>query len=133
MTGSLAPLARFDALTSLEVRLPFLVGSLSVVDSAELGLWLPKNVETLTITDDLCFLEHHLENHVWRSNQISQLVHSWIDFGEWKTSTPRLRCVRLSFGNLNRGPWSLAFRSRSLEFKLDIAVDSARVTSWRPG
>jgi hypothetical protein len=95
--GSLLLLAGFNALTSLELPLPFLVGSLSHHDALAPGPWLPRNLEILAVTDDL-FLQDDWE---WSADDLWLLFSPWIQNATWKAFTPRLRRLQFRVDELN--------------------------------
>ncbi|KAJ9150057.1 hypothetical protein NKR19_g5453 [Coniochaeta hoffmannii] len=89
--GSLAPLATLEALTSLHLPLPFLAGSLSLLEAHPLGPWLPGNLENLTVTDDLCLQEEWQ----WSGEGWYEFFNPWVEEHTWKAFAPHLR--RLHF------------------------------------
>ncbi|PLB36520.1 uncharacterized protein BDW47DRAFT_132712 [Aspergillus candidus] len=86
--GSFTPFRGLDELKRLEVPMAFLLGFApwepNVVSLEEA---LSKNIEWLTITDDLC-LQQEWE-WSYESEYLSRVVGSWLQ--DWKEFTPRLR------------------------------------------
>lgn len=75
-------------LKKLEVPIPFLLGfSPSAPNVACLEEALPKNIQWLTVTDDLCFQQEW--EWEWETAYLLGAVRSWLQ--DWKKSTPCLR------------------------------------------
>ncbi|KAA8650218.1 F-box protein [Aspergillus tanneri] len=86
--GSFKTFSGLHMLKKLEVPIPFLLGfspwAPNVVCLEEA---LPKNIQWLTITDDLC-LQQEWEWQ-WETEYLLRAVRLWLH--DWKKSTPRLR------------------------------------------
>jgi hypothetical protein len=85
--GSAKPLAGFDQLKKLSVPVVFLTGWTFPAVLEALGGCLPRNVEDLTLTNDLF-------DNMWSDDMSMELDH-WGAIREWlanvRTTTPRLR------------------------------------------
>jgi hypothetical protein len=88
--GSMAGLVGFEALKSLELPLPFLVGSFSHGEAQPPGPSLPRNLETVIVTDDL-FMQHEWD---WDPVDWWELFGPWLERAAWKPFAPRLRQLR---------------------------------------
>ncbi|KAK3681796.1 hypothetical protein B0T22DRAFT_472840 [Podospora appendiculata] len=126
MTGSLAGLATFDSLTTLEIPAPMLFGSLEDPEPADgcqqMQTCLPRNLETLRVMDYLTGT-HHLD--MWGSRRLGPLIVLWMQ--DWRASTPRLRRFHLLLGpGGHKQTWpygvkqnlKLAVEQAGLEFEL---------------
>lgn len=82
-------------LKNLEIPLPFLVGFGHTSSSFGLGNVLPRNIEWLTITDDLR-LGFEWE---WENAQLFQILEAWLR--DWRSTTIHLRGlnIRLTEGH----------------------------------
>jgi hypothetical protein len=90
--GSFKTFSRLHMLENLEVPIPFLLGFSSTAPNVVcLGEALPKNIQWLTITDDLCFQQQWEWNY--EAEDLLRTIRSWLQ--DWKKSTPRLRGFRL--------------------------------------
>jgi hypothetical protein len=89
-SGSLKALAGFDRLKALKIPLPFLLG-FSPTDTPRQNLkeLIPKNIEILTITDDLC----PEEECSGFDDMLLQAIRQWL--ADWKTSNPCLRHIHI--------------------------------------
>ena len=86
-------LSEIHMLERIEIPLPFMLGfSPSTSKMLHLGEALPKSLEWLTVTDDLCFQEE------WEWNldtfHLVGVLRSWLQ--DWRRFTPRLRGFCLS-------------------------------------
>ncbi|EAW21126.1 uncharacterized protein NFIA_062870 [Aspergillus fischeri NRRL 181] len=90
--GSFKTFSALQMLKNLEVPIPFLLG-FSPLEPNVVGLGeaLPKNIEWLTVTDDLC-LQREWE-WAYETEYLLRAVRSWLQ--DWKRFTPRLRGFRL--------------------------------------
>ncbi|KAF7164136.1 hypothetical protein CNMCM5623_008826 [Aspergillus felis] len=91
-SGSFKTFSGLHMLKRLEVPLPFLLGfSQSAPNVVCLEEALPKNIQWLTVTDDLC-LQREWE---WdcETEYLLGAIRSWLQ--DWKRSTPRLQGFRL--------------------------------------
>jgi hypothetical protein len=86
--GSFKPFSGLHMLKNLEVPITFLLGfSPSTPNVVGLEEALPKNIEWLTITEDLC-LQREWEWE-FETEYLLRAVRSWLQ--DWKRFTPRLR------------------------------------------
>lgn len=85
--GSLHSLRDFPQLRNLEVPLSFLVG-FERRNGVRLEVWLPANVETLTIIDDPRVV---IDVYTWTAEDVLPLVEAWLQL--WRTWTPLLKRV----------------------------------------
>ncbi|GFF92050.1 hypothetical protein IFM61392_08016 [Aspergillus lentulus] len=90
--GSFKAFSGLHRLKNLEVPIPFLLG-FSPSDPNVVGLVeaLPKNIEWLTLTDELC-LQREWEWE-FKNEYLLRAVRSWLQ--DWKRFTPRLQGFRL--------------------------------------
>ncbi|KAK3331597.1 hypothetical protein B0T19DRAFT_413625 [Cercophora scortea] len=126
MTGSLAALATFNSLKTLEIPAPLLFGSLEPPKrGAQLQFQscLPQNLETLRVTDFL--MGKHKEDE-WGGGKLAPIITSWME--DWRSSTPHLRRFQLFLNPTNgaRKSWqrkrrqelALAAVQAGLEFEI---------------
>jgi hypothetical protein len=95
--GSLRALVNFDQLKTLQIPLAFLVG-FAQDETKRLQDFIPRNVEFLTITDDLAlqnsdYLEEEWPLWEWKDYAILGLLRSWLK--EWTQCTPHLGRITL--------------------------------------
>lgn len=87
-SGSLTTFSGLYMLQDLEVLIAFLLGFSPLMSSVVcLEEALLKNIQWLTVTDDLC-LQQEWEWE-WETEYLLGAVRSWLQ--DWKKSTPRLR------------------------------------------
>ncbi|RYP45987.1 hypothetical protein DL768_007737 [Monosporascus sp. mg162] len=130
MKGSWEPITGFDKLRRLEVPLPFLVGyTPGITKRLEDGM--PRNIEFLTITDDL----YEQEEYEWPTVDLDLLeaIRSWL--GNWRSSTPHLRGIRLLLRKMDAewGP-PMRYQLRELCAQAGIQVEItkfARDLGWK--
>ncbi|KAI1496953.1 hypothetical protein F5X99DRAFT_398516 [Biscogniauxia marginata] len=82
--GNLKPLVGFEALKRLEIPIPSLLGY-SPDKTRFFEEVLPRNLEFLTITDDMLLQW----KHEWTSFSLWTKIRVWLT-GDWKTYTPHL-------------------------------------------
>jgi hypothetical protein len=97
--GSLQLIRDFPALKSFRIPLPFLAASLDPATAKPLDHALPGNIESFTLTDDLCSQPDFL----WQPSDLVAAIASWLT--NWKVSTPRLRVFRLIVTDTAYGNW----------------------------
>ena len=105
--GSLEGIVDFDGLKRMRIPVPFLVG-FSINPSKRLADVLPRNIEFLTITDDL-FL---IRQYEWHDVDILGIIGTWLQ--DWKTSTPNLQGFHLFVQEVN-DEWGPTMRQQLRE------------------
>ncbi|KAF7164137.1 hypothetical protein CNMCM5623_008827 [Aspergillus felis] len=95
--GSLRGMVGFDRIKSLQVPWPFLVGFAQDM-TKRLQDVVPRNIEFLTITDDLwpqneSGMVDALPRWEWTDDAMLGLLQSWLK--DWKSCTPHLRGITL--------------------------------------
>jgi hypothetical protein len=101
-SGSFKTFSGLHMLKRLEVPLPFLLGfSQSAPNVVCLEETLPKNIQWLTVTDDLC-LQREWE---WdcETEYLLGAIRSWLQ--DWKRSTPHLQGFRLLMKEIPVRDW----------------------------
>ncbi|CAL5868407.1 uncharacterized protein PFLUO_LOCUS2632 [Penicillium psychrofluorescens] len=105
LAGPFKAFRDLDKLERLEVPLPFLAGfSLSDLAGTRLEAALPKNVEWVTITDDM-FLQ---EQYRWKDTELLECLRQW--FHDRASSTPRLQGFHLLLKEIDYEDWGPAMR-----------------------
>jgi hypothetical protein len=107
ITGSLNAIVNFNALKRFEVPTLFLIG-FSPAAAPRLEHVIPRNIEFLTITDDLIFEE---ENEMDDFTLLSA-IRSWLK--DWRAPTPYLRGISLLLRDTDE-EWGPAMRSELRE------------------
>ncbi|RJE26611.1 hypothetical protein PHISCL_01025 [Aspergillus sclerotialis] len=104
--GSLDAMASFN-IRRLQIPLAFLVG-FAQDTTKRLQDVIPRNIEFLTITDDLAMQNmDYLEDwplFEWKDDAILELLQSWLK--EWTICTPNLRRITLSLCWIDMDEWS---------------------------
>ncbi|CRG84875.1 hypothetical protein PISL3812_02055 [Talaromyces islandicus] len=87
--GSMKGISEFKKLTKLTVPITFLMGAWSVDWTRRIESSLPMSLESLTITDDLCY------NNLfeWTGPDVYSLLERWLK--SYQTSTPHLCDVKV--------------------------------------
>lgn len=121
--GSFEALAKFEALKRLEAPLPFLMASMSPDGARELGSFLPRNLEELTITDDL-YLQ---ENYGWGEDEFPAAIRAWME--DWKRFTPRIRKFHLLLRLMDYDDWGPEARQqlRDLGARVGVSVEITKL------
>jgi hypothetical protein len=126
--GSLHAMVNFDMLKRLQIPWPFLLG-FAQDTTKQLRDVIPRNIEYLSITDDL-----NLQNEdriapewpqwEWRDSAIVGLLQSWLK--DWKACTPHLRGIILLLHwideHLNKWSWSPTVRDQLRELSIHAGV-----------
>ncbi|PLB48817.1 hypothetical protein P170DRAFT_464416 [Aspergillus steynii IBT 23096] len=123
--GSLQEMVEFDALKKLQIPWPLLVGFTK--DLKRLQDVMPKNIESLTITDDLRLqnedrIKRDLPVWDWTHSAIVDVLRLWMK--DWKTCTPHLRRVSLVISVLEYEPDDWASK---LTHQLGVLSDQSGV------
>lgn len=124
MRGSFAAIANFDMLKRLEVPFPFLVGSLSPVGSQPLQRCLPRNLEYLTITDDL----YMQDEYDWFDIHGLEAIRPWLE--NWRTLTPCFRHLHLFLKDIDYDGWDPEMRGKLTDLGVQCGVQ-IRITKLR--
>ena len=123
--GSLCAMVNFDMLKRLQIPWAFLVG-FAQDTTKRLQDVIPKNIEVLTITDDLALQNtEYLEPWPaweWNDYAIIALLESWLR--DWKTYTPHLRNItlRLVWTDTDIYEWSPRARHQLGELSTQVGV-----------
>lgn len=126
MEGSLRTMADWDMLKRLQVPWAFLVGFAQ--DRAKrLQDFIPRNIELLTITDDLR-LQNDDEMVVewprweWEDHIIVEVIGAWLN--SWKAYTPNLQCLTLILSLImdDFGEWPPSIRQHFMELGAQAGV-----------
>ncbi|KAL4878029.1 hypothetical protein BJY04DRAFT_221599 [Aspergillus karnatakaensis] len=114
--GSLHAMVSFDMLKTLHIPWAFLVG-FAQDPTKRLQDSIPRNIERLTLTDDLALqnddeVEPDWPCWEWEDHVMVDLIQAWLV--EWRTCTPCLRGVSLilSYIDTDRGQWLPEMRDR---------------------
>ena len=92
MRGSLQGLAYFEALKRLQIPALLLLGFDSFEETPlPLENYLPRNIESLTIADDLTAVDEY--GCGWTDYSLLLVLRSWLRC--WRSVTPRLQCISL--------------------------------------
>lgn len=123
INGSLRAISDFPQIVNVAIPLMFLVG-LAPPARHPLGHILPRNVELVTIRDDLfCSI------YDWQDFEILAELRSWLT--DWKTWTPRLRHFHLYVEETDE-QWYPPIRENLRELCAGVEV-SFEVTKLRAG
>lgn len=136
--GSLHAIVNCDMLQRLQVPWPFLVG-FAQNTTKRLQDVIPRNIEYLSITDDL-----RLQNDdsvvrewppwEWEDSVIVSLLQSWLD--DWENCTPYLRGISLVFSfifdELDEWCPSMRHRLRALGAQAGVQVELIDLTDNTP-
>ncbi|RYP40843.1 hypothetical protein DL769_011704 [Monosporascus sp. CRB-8-3] len=120
--GSLKPMRNFAYLRKLEAPIALLAGSFTYGGAQRLEDVLSRNIEVLTITDDLCLQwEFALGDTEWMA-----LFRPWLR--NWKTFTPRLQRFNLLLKDMD-DEWYPPMRDelRELCAQVDVQVDITKL------
>ncbi|CAG8092130.1 unnamed protein product [Penicillium salamii] len=122
-------LSGFHALERIKIPIPFMLGFSPTSSMINLEKYLPKSLEWLTITDDLCFQEEW--EWEYDKTHLVGAVRSWLQ--DWRRFTPRLRGFCLS-GEVQRlEDWQPemidGLKELALEFGVHIQVTGKGITN----
>lgn len=131
--GSFKTFSRLHMLRKLEVPVVFLLGfspfEPNVVCLQEA---LPKSIQWLTMTDDLC-LQQEWEWE-WEAAHLLGAIRSWLQ--DWKNSTPHLQGFRLSSTVMKVRDWDPAMlqglNDLGLQSGIRVLITEVERTKW-PG
>ncbi|GAQ43073.1 hypothetical protein AtubIFM56815_008386 [Aspergillus tubingensis] len=135
MEGSLHALVDFDELKRLQIPLAFLVGF--VEDTTKrLQDVVPRNIEFLTITDELGLQndggEYNTEWPIyeWTDSAVLTLLRTWLR--DWRSCTPHLRGISILFDYIetNSGEWPPELRHQVMELGAQAGV-SLDLVEWK--
>lgn len=117
INGRLSPFTNLDMLKRLEVPLPFLRG-FSIFDSAVTCIeqTLPRNIEFVTITDDL----RCQDEWEWQDDDLFDDIRGWLQ--DWRESTPHLRGIHLYFYVIDYGEWDPLMRQKLRDLGAEAGV-----------
>lgn len=121
--GSLHAIINFNALKKFEVPVPFLAGSFSPATASPLAHAIPRNIEVLTITDDL-YLQ---DDYEWTDIALLDAIRCWLK--DWKASTPHLRGFHLLLKVIDFDDWGPDMRNelRKLGAEAGILVEITKL------
>lgn len=134
LEGSLHAMAQFGGLKKLQIPWPLLAG-FEKDTTKRLRDFVPKNIESLVITDDLRLqnedkMDRSLPEWEWTHSTIVDVLQSWLK--DWKTCTPHLRRISLVISVLLYEPddWStkLTHQLRDLSTQTGVHVELINVT-----
>jgi hypothetical protein len=122
--GSLQGMVDFDKLKRLQVPWPFLVGFAQDM-TKRLQDVIPRNIEFLTITDDLRLQNEDgmvkaLPRWEWTDDAMLGLLQSWLK--DWKACTPHLRGITLLLSWNDDNEWSPRLRDQLRELGAHAGV-----------
>ncbi|KAM0104531.1 hypothetical protein ACP6JE_000812 [Aspergillus fumigatus] len=122
--GSLQGMVGFDKLKRLQVPWPFLVGFAQDM-TKRLQDVIPRNIEFLTITDDLRPQNEDgvvkaLPRWEWTDDAMLGLLQSWLK--DWKACTPHLRDITLLLSWNDDNEWSPRMRDQLRELGAHAGV-----------
>jgi hypothetical protein len=123
--GSLKALVNFDRIKTLQIPLAFLVG-FAQDETKRLQDVIPRNVEFLTITDDLAlqnsdYLEEEWPLWEWKDYAILGLLESWLR--EWPRWTPHLsRITLLQSWNTDTNRWSARAKQQLGDLSSQVGI-----------
>ncbi|KAE8376063.1 hypothetical protein BDV26DRAFT_305835 [Aspergillus bertholletiae] len=131
-SGSFKTFSGLHMLEKLEVPIAFLLGfSSSAPNVAPIEEALPKNIQWLTITDELCF------QNEWQwdieGEYILEALRPWLQ--GWKKSTPRLQGLRLVCTVVRFREWSYEMIQglRGMGIQAGIQINLIERERWMPG
>ncbi|KAK2781625.1 hypothetical protein FQN52_001402 [Onygenales sp. PD_12] len=105
LKGPFTAFKHLDALKHLELPLPLLMGfSIAEPRITRLAEALPKNIEYLTTTDDMCFDP----KWDWPDTDWLEVIRTWLE--NWKETTPNLRGFHLLLKILDFNDWGPEMR-----------------------
>jgi hypothetical protein len=124
IVGSLQRMVGFDKLKRLQVPWPFLVGFAQDM-MKRLQDVIPRNIEYLTITDDLRLqnedgMVDELPRWEWTDDAMLGLLQSWLK--DWKSCTPHLRGITLLLSWNDDNEWSPSMRDQLRELGAHAGV-----------
>jgi hypothetical protein len=124
IVGSLQRMVGFDKLKRLQVPWPFLVGFAQDM-TKRLQDVIPRNIEFLTITDDLNLqneggMVKALPRWEWTDDAMLGLLQSWLK--DWKACTPHLRGITLLLSWNDDNEWSPRMRDQLRELGAHAGV-----------
>lgn len=124
--GSLKELVNFNRIKTLRIPLEFLVG-FEQDRTKRLQGTIPRNIEFLTITDDLTsvnndYMEEEWPLWEWQDYAILGLLRSWLR--EWTRWTPRLRRIILliSWIDMDISQWSPRAREQLRRLSAQVGI-----------
>ena len=117
--GSMAAIVNFESLKRVEVPQPFLMG-FSPSTGYPLDHVIPRNIESLIITDDLT---------ANKGNELHDLtvllrIRSWLE--SWRATTPHLGSLSLSL-KITKDEWDSMMRSELRQLAIEAGV-SVKIT-----
>ncbi|KAK2811106.1 hypothetical protein FQN50_002442 [Emmonsiellopsis sp. PD_5] len=105
LKGPFIAFRHLDALKRLELPLPLLMGySIAEPSITCLAEALPKNIEYLTTTDDMCFNP----DWDWPDTDWLEVIRTWLE--NWRDTTPNLREFHLYLKILDFDGWGPGMR-----------------------
>jgi hypothetical protein len=130
-SGSFKTFSGLHMLEKLEVPIPFLLGfspwAPNVVCLEEA---LPKNIQWLTVTDNLC-LQQEWE-WAWETEYLLGAFRSWLQ--DWKKSTPRLRGFCLLTTLMKVRDWDTAMiqglRDIGAQTGIQVQISEGEKVKW---
>ncbi|OGM49581.1 hypothetical protein ABOM_001750 [Aspergillus bombycis] len=131
-SGSFKTFSELHMLEKLEVPIPFLLGlSPSAPNVVGLEEALPKSIQWLTVTDDLCM--QYEWGWEFETEYLLGAFRSWLQ--DWKTSTPRLQGLRLLSRVCPVQDWhpEMIQVFRDLGAPAGIQTEVIEREGWRPG
>ncbi|KAJ9156034.1 hypothetical protein NKR23_g1148 [Pleurostoma richardsiae] len=120
--GSFEWISRFGKLRKFTVPLTVLMG-FSADMTRRIDEFLPRSLEFLTITDDLCLQM----DYTWEDHEIFSVLESWLE--HFHTSTPRLRGIALPLTAVTDWEWNQTTKDdlRALGAKVGIEVEITKI------
>jgi hypothetical protein len=112
--GSFKAIADFDKLTKFTAPLALLVGFLAD-ETKQIQDFLPRNLEFLTITDDLSLQDQY----EWEDHEVLGVIGSWLQ--NFQSSTRRLRRIAL-FLRLADDSWNQSIRNQLQELCAGVEI-----------
>jgi len=135
VSGSMHALRQFPALKSLRISLAFLAASLSPHRSKPLALSLPRNLEYLVIRTDL---PDQPDNGAppdspeweWTGVALVRAIRAWM--GEWKASTPHLRCFHLVIYGAGYLEWTAEMTEQIMQLGAGVGIATQVSVEYHP-
>jgi len=115
--GSMSRIVDMAALQNMEVPWVFL-GGWSPASAIPLQSVIPRNIVSLTITDDM-FLD---EEYAWRDDHVLDAIQSWSELGYSRAATPHLRNLTLFLKDTD-DEWGPTNRRRLLALGPQVGLD----------
>ncbi|OJJ98444.1 hypothetical protein ASPACDRAFT_53325 [Aspergillus aculeatus ATCC 16872] len=132
--GSLRTMVEFDKLKRLQIPLAFLVG-FAQDTTKRLQDVLPRNIEYLSLTDELGFQNNDgfVETwpmYEWQDFALLILLRTWLE--DWRTYTPHLRGISLVYEEMdtNQGEWPPELRHQLTELGTQAGV-RLELVEWK--